>query len=75
MEMNGDCDEHQDCHGDMLCGTNNCGEHDLTGFGQIVETPMSILNHQATWIAATINAAWTTVIALTLGWFVNHIIF
>ena len=32
----GDCDDHVDCHGDMLCGTNNCGEEDVTGFGQIV---------------------------------------
>ena len=36
-EMLGDCDEHHDCHGDMLCGNNNCGDDDLTG-GESVTT-------------------------------------
>ena len=31
MEMSGDCDEDEDCDGDLLCGTNNCGQDDRTG--------------------------------------------
>jgi len=30
-EMTGDCDNHDDCDGDMLCGSNNCGEDDTSG--------------------------------------------
>ena len=51
-EMTGDCDEHHDCDGDMLCGDNNCGDDDLTGW-EIVTTLMKIFYHQATLIAAT----------------------
>ena len=74
-ENTGDCDDHGDCHGDMLCGTNNCGADDVTGFGKIVATLMRIYDHQATWIAATGNIARQTVNALLLGWSVNHITF
>ena len=41
-ENTGDCDDHGDCHGDMLCGTNNCGADDVTGFGKIVATDENI---------------------------------
>ena len=33
VEMTGDCDEDEDCDGDLLCGTNNCGQDDRTGEG------------------------------------------
>ena len=70
VEMTGDCDEHHDCDGDMLCGKNNCGDDDLTGW-EIVTTLRKIFNPQASLIAATGNVAHQTVIAPLLEWSVN----
>ena len=68
--MVGDCDKDEDCDGDLLCGRNNCGPDDLTG-GEMITTWERPFD-QASWIVATGNVAHQTMIALMLGWFVNH---
>ena len=81
--LSGDCDNDNECAGDLFCGNDNCGAGDPTGEQPNQPHPVSrivvtlyisfvlVLKFQVTWTVATSSAASRTRSAPLTAWFVE----